>query len=333
MFKHLSSTCCKRSIELNGNHLRDVHITLLFCVVFLTTCLVAPPAFSRAADDRQTLVLGVRADAPPFSSCEGDNPEECTGYSVALCKRIAQRAVDEGFFCSVEYKKVSASERFSALHTGEIDMLCGASTLTLERMRVMDFSLFTFLSGISVMYDASLTSATEGNIKPVKIGVLENTTTQELLGEIWDKIKADLGVKKQAFTKTEFKDHFSGLAALATGKIRAYIADREILIALRDSLGRTDGNLKISRNYFSYEPYALGIALGDSELRFIANTVLSDLFTEDKKRKEMPIFDELRTYFPGSNFSKPMVDMYSRQRLQAGTPLVPPAQKPQCSKQ
>lgn len=331
MFKHPISACFKSSINGKANY-RAAFLPVLLCVLFLSSCLAAGPAFSKTANDRQTLVLGVRGDAPPFSSCEGDNPEDCSGYSVALCKRIAQRAMDEGLVCNVKYKKVSASERFTALQKGEIDMLCGASTLTLERMRVMDFSLFTFLSGISVMYDASLTSATEGNIKPVKIGVLENTTTQEQVGEIWDKIKADLGVRKQAFTKTEFKDHYEGLAALTTGKIRAYIADREILIALRDSMGRTNENLKISRNYFSYEPYALGIALGDSELRFIANTILSELFTRGEDGKEMAIFNELKTYFPGSNFSKPMIDMYSRQRLQPGTPLVAPAQKPVCSK-
>jgi len=91
----------------------------------------------------RVLVLGVRADVPPFSSFDNgmERPDKARGYTVDLCRRIAERAVLNGLYCSVEYKEVKAAERFKVLASGEINVLCGATTVTLERMRIADFSL------------------------------------------------------------------------------------------------------------------------------------------------------------------------------------------------
>ncbi len=101
----------------------------------------APPAV--AAD----LVIGVRADAPPFSylampqskkrSTEDSPPtgsgEVYTGYMANICASVLARMSKDRQF-SVEWREVSAQGRFDELKTGRIDILCDPATITPERL-------------------------------------------------------------------------------------------------------------------------------------------------------------------------------------------------------
>ena len=273
----------------------------------------------------KVLILGVRADAPPFSFHVGKQEENYHGYSVELCKRIAHRAIDEGLYSSFDYQRVSATDRFILLRDGKIDMLCGASTVTLERMKVVDFSLFTFLSGTSVMYH-EFDSKRSGNQKSVfKIGYLKDTTTEDEARKIVRDIqrRQDDFVQQGVLTikGVPFDDHISGLNEILNHELDAYLADREILLALRQrAIKEHKIDLVVSHDYFSVEPYAIGLRPGTSDLRFITNSVLSEMFDWNRSDGDgVHIFDVLRHSFPGKKFSKSLEDMFRIQRLSVGS--------------
>lgn len=356
--------------EFSGGAGSFLQVCLITGLLF---CMFVPPVVHGFESRTRKLVVGVRIDAPPFSACKHvpeladqgedtkyvcsasetqDSGDKYWGYTVDLCKRIAHRAVeDEGLYCGVEYKEVSSLDRFEMLKDKKIDMLCGASTVTLERMRICDFTLFTFLSGASMMYKELSSGEKKESIKDnFTVGALQNTTTRAQV----DKIVNILQENQSEFSSVElnqvkimtFSSHYEGMQALQDDKINAYIADKEILLALQklnekifikskaamnkvpenentngDTLKSADHpglvELKVLQNYFTVEPYAIGISLGNPDLRFVANSVLSELFILDQG-KEDSISAILQKNFPGKTFSKSLENMFRLQQLSMG---------------
>ena len=63
---------------------------------------------------------------------------------------------------SVEYVPVGAEDRFEAIMDGRIDLLCGATSVTIRRRAMIDFSIPTFIDGASVMFSADGPDGFEG---------------------------------------------------------------------------------------------------------------------------------------------------------------------------
>ena len=103
--------------------------------------------------ERGELRVGYRADARPLSFDDDGVP---AGYSVDLCRRVASGVGEQLNLPSmkVTYVRVTADNRFDALVRGEIDIECGATTITLERLERVDFTLMTFVTGGSFLSKA-----------------------------------------------------------------------------------------------------------------------------------------------------------------------------------
>jgi polar amino acid transport system substrate-binding protein/glutamate/aspartate transport system substrate-binding protein len=71
--------------------------------------------------------------------------------------------------------------------------------------------------------------------------------------------------------------HAEGLAMLDSGKVSAYFADRSILWVLQAN-SKAPGNLRLSDEYLTVEPYALGLPKGDEDLRFDVDRALSGIY-------------------------------------------------------
>ena len=97
--------------------------------------------------DSGSMTIGYRNDAPPFSS--EDEAGAPIGYAVELCQRIAA-AVKEHLSLAdlkIQYKALSAGERLDAVSSGQVDIECGNTTVTLGRRQTVDFTLMTFVTG------------------------------------------------------------------------------------------------------------------------------------------------------------------------------------------
>ncbi len=169
------------------------------------------------------LRLGFRTDAAPFSYCAAST-QECLaggcafktrlcpgglvdGYSVRLCKRIYEALLADGKVSGVRVVPVSTQRdatdnRFKMLADKEIDILCGATTVTLERMRDFRATLFTFLSGASVIHSSKLSIDSVMDLQGLAVGVLNGTTTATML----EAVKAAAG-KEGAFSIVTVASH------------------------------------------------------------------------------------------------------------------------------
>ena len=220
-------------------------------------------------NDSGQINLGFREGEPPMSF--RDQEGKPVGYSIDLCNRIAT-AVKQKLGRSeiaVNYLPVSAENRFTAIESGSIDLLCGATTKTLARSERVGFTQLTFVTG------GSLLSLSEGKIPNVsglqgkKVAVVSNTTTIEALKGRLDKTLVDAEVVPVS-SATE------GMELLDGGKVDAFSSDQVVLIG-QVIARQTPKDYFLSGELFSFEPFALALARGDPDFQLVADRALSQL--------------------------------------------------------
>jgi len=233
----------------------------------------APPAVAAGTLDRlrqdKTLRIAYRQDAPPFSFQTGSAEPE--GFIVDICRAVGQSLTQQLTLPSLNivYVPVTVNDRFEAIHQGKADLLCEATTATLSRREIVDFSLATFVDGASLLIRIDGPQSLQA-MAGRKIGVLGGTTTEEALrNSLQDgDIAADV---------VPAKTHSEGLAMLDSNEISAYFADRAILQSLlKDS--KDPKKLMLADNYLTVEPYALALPHGDEDFRLAVDRALSHLY-------------------------------------------------------
>lgn len=237
-----------------------------------TALLLAPPAMAQTLDrlrDSGTLTIGYREDAAPYSY--RDAVGEPAGYSVELCRAVAAGIKQDLGLAeiAVRYVPVSAEDRFEAVQDGRVDLLCGATTATLSRRALVDFSLPTFVDGASVLYRSDGPATFEA-LAGEKVGVHGATTTEQALRTTLQRLSIAAEVVAVA-------DHEDGLRRLEAGEIAAYFADRAILIFLA-ARSQAPEQLALSDRYFTNEPYALALPRGDGDFRLAVDRALSRIY-------------------------------------------------------
>jgi general L-amino acid transport system substrate-binding protein len=117
--------------------------TLMFSLA-LAASLTAQGAFAqtlKTVKDRGMLSCGVTQGLPGFSA--PDDKGNWVGFDVDLCRGIAAAIFNDA--TKVKYVPLSAKDRFTALQSGEIDVLSRNTTWTLSR----DTSLGVNFAGIN----------------------------------------------------------------------------------------------------------------------------------------------------------------------------------------
>jgi ABC-type amino acid transport substrate-binding protein len=208
--------------------------------------------------------IGYRADAKPYSYQDAHGRP--AGYVVDLCREVAAAL---GPNVRTEYVLVHAGERFKSVHDGKVDILCDPSSVTIERREIVDFSLPTYLDGAGVLSRQSAPVQRFEDLSRKRVGVLIGTTTERVLR---DSLQA-LGV---AATIVPVRDHRNGVQMVEDATLDAYIADRGILAAMLREGNRP--GFELSREYFSYETYALALPRDDSAFRLLVDKTLAQLY-------------------------------------------------------
>ncbi|MDJ0928637.1 MAG: amino acid ABC transporter substrate-binding protein [Gammaproteobacteria bacterium] len=222
-----------------------------------------------AASERFT--IGYVPDAPPLSFRNASG--EPVGYSIELCKVIAnavqQRLGLEDM--TVDYVPLNRPvERIAAVVDGEVDIECGASTVTLARREQLDFTLMTLITGASSLSLAKTGINNNADLNGKSIAVVAGTTTEAALREFiaTNEFKADL----QTVTT-----HNAGLAALDDGSVDAYVSDQAILTG--HIINAEDpAAYRLAPDVFSFEPYGFMVRKNDAAFRLIADRALAQFF-------------------------------------------------------
>jgi ABC-type amino acid transport substrate-binding protein len=240
----------------------------LLAATWLAWCHPADAGTLDRVRDTGTFRIGYRADAKPYSYRNEDG--QPAGYIVDLCLEVAGAVRSEiGDKVRVEYVLVTADQRFESVRDGKVDILCDPSSVTLPRREIVDFSLPTFLDGASVLYRTSKPVQRFEDLAGKRVGVLSNTTTERVLRE-------SLGALGLKATIVQVGDHGAGIDLLWDDKIDAYFADRAIIAATLKEGDRP--GFQLSKQYFSYETYALALPRDDGAFRLLVDRTLARLY-------------------------------------------------------
>jgi glutamate/aspartate transport system substrate-binding protein len=253
-----------------------LRICTLLCAAF-----AASAAGAQALDghlkkiaDTKTITIAHRTDAAPFSFVDANN--NVTGFSVDLCRRVVaslerQLKVDK---LAVKYVPVTAQTRFDAIAKGQADMECGASTVTLSRMKTVDFSSFIFIETTGLMAKTSGNYNSLSDLGGKKIAVIGGTTNERA-------VRAQLERRKMTATVVPVKSSEEGIAALESGAADAFASDALLLIG-GVVKAKDPKALALLNDRLSYEPYGIVLPRGDYNFRLAINTALSQIYSSDQ---------------------------------------------------
>lgn len=210
--------------------------------------------------------FGYRLDAEPLSFV--DEAGLPNGYAIGVCTALAQalgRALELDEL-EMKFIPVDTTNRFAKVVNGEIDLLCGAATITMARREFVDFSIPTFVDGTAVMLPRGA-ETTFSSLAGKKVGVRGGTTTEEAL----TNTLSDTGTGAEV---VRYDAHEDGLAAMRSGELAAYFADQSILLYLN----RGNSDFMVMDRLLTMEKQGLAMQRGDTEFRFMVDGALSGMY-------------------------------------------------------
>lgn len=210
-----------------------------------------------AVRDRGALICGVNDSVPGFGVV--DEAGEFSGFDVDLCRAVAAGVLGDA--TAVEFVPLTAEARFTALQSGEIDVLIRNTTWTATRdgQEGASFLFTTFYDGQGMMVPAATGFTTLEDLADASICVLSGTTTEL-------NLTAVLGARGIPFNPVVFEDNTALRPAYEEGQCEAWTSDASQLAAVKSSIEGEGGDEQfIMAEIFSKEPLGPVVPDGDTE--------------------------------------------------------------------
>jgi general L-amino acid transport system substrate-binding protein len=135
----------------------------------------------KTVKDRGMLSCGVSQGLPGFSS--PDDKGNWTGLDVDVCRAIAAAIFNDP--TKIKFVPLSAKDRFTALQSGEIDVLSRNTTWTLSRDTTLgaNFTGVTYYDGQGFLVKKSLKVNSALELNSASVCVQTGTTTEQNLAD------------------------------------------------------------------------------------------------------------------------------------------------------
>lgn len=242
-----------------------VLIVALLALGVASTAQAASETLKRIKNNGE-IRIGYREATEPFSFKGEDG--RVVGYSIDMCGRIATGVKTELGVKDLKttYVPVTLTDRFDALESGKIDILCAATTITLSRMAKMDFTVMTFVTGGGFMSLASAPIQLATELSGKTVAVVAGSTSETGFATFLEESFIDANIVKAASLEAAQRMLDAGEADVVAGDQIGLIG--QIVVS------EDPRKYKIAEDLFSYEPYALAVQRDDPEFLLIANRAL-----------------------------------------------------------
>ncbi len=242
---------------------------------FAMLALSVLPASAATLDDvkeRGHLQCGVDGGLPGFSA--PDDEGNMAGIDADFCRALA--AAIFGDATAVKYTNLTAKERFTALTSGEIDVLSRNTTDTLTRDATLgvEFTYYNYIDGqgFLVKKDLGVTSAME--LSGAKVCVQAGTTTELNLADYF-RVN-DMEFEPVVYdTSVQTREGFDG------GSCDVLTSDKSQLAAIRTELSDPEGAVILPET-ISKEPLGPVTRQGDAQWHDIVRWTLFALINADE---------------------------------------------------
>ena len=222
---------------------------------------------------RGQIVCGVNTGLAGFS--QADSQGNWSGLDVDTCRAIAAAVLGDPN--KVKWVPLTAQQRFTALQSGEIDILARNTTWTLTRDASlgMNFTAVTYYDGQGFMVPTKLNIKSAKQLKGATVCVQSGTTTEKNLTDYSRANKLDF--KPVVFEKQEATTgaYFSGRCAVLT-------TDASGLASIRTKEAKDPKEHVILPELISKEPLGPVVRRGDDEWFGIAKWVIFGLLEAEE---------------------------------------------------
>jgi general L-amino acid transport system substrate-binding protein len=198
---------------------------------------------------------GVRDDLPGFSTL--DEAGEHVGFDADFCRVIAAAVLGDAE--KVEFVDLATEARFTALQSGEIDVLVRNTTWTASRDGVegANFLHTTFYDGQGMMVGADSGFASIDDMDGAVVCVAGGTTSEGNVATEFER--RGLAVEVQSFEDVDLLQE-----AFVAGRCDGWSSDVSQLTGLRSNYPEGPEALVIFDDVFSKEPLGPAVVDGDT---------------------------------------------------------------------
>jgi len=215
---------------------------------------------------------GVSQGLPGFSNA--DDSGNWTGLDVDLCRGVA--AAVFGDANAVKFTPLSAKQRFTALASGEIDILSRNTTWTMTRdtQLGLNFAGVNYYDGQGMMVPTALGVSSALELDGANICTNTGTTTEL---NITDFFRAN----GMSFNLVAFEKADEVVAAYDSGRCDVYTTDRSGLAAQRGKLTAPDSHMVLPE-IISKEPLGPVVRQGDDQWFNIVRWTLNAMINAEE---------------------------------------------------
>jgi general L-amino acid transport system substrate-binding protein len=238
-----------------------------FCsltVVLLVIAAISAPQPTQAQSGgllakvkaRGTLVCGINNGVPGFGFIDTAK-NTISGFDTDFCRVIAAGVFGDA--TKVEFKPIAAADRFTALQSGEIDVLVRNTTFTFDRdtKQGADFGPTIFYDGQTVMARGADNLKELKDLKDLTVCAIKGTTTEQNISDAMASINT-------AFKLVTFDNIDQVLEGFSANRCDAVTSDRSQLVSKR-ATSKDPAAWVIFDANLSKEPLTPAFKAGDSE--------------------------------------------------------------------
>ena len=232
-------------------------VTLALTLAFAAglTSQAAAQQTLKTVQDRGMLSCGVSQGLPGFSA--PDDKGNWTGLDVDVCRAIAAAVLNDP--TKVKFVPTSAKDRFTALQSGEIDVLSRNTTWTISRDTSLgaNFTGITYYDGQGFMVKKSLKVNSALELNSASVCVQTGTTTEQNLA---DYFKAN----NMKYEVIAFGTNDETVKAYESGRCDVFTTDQSGLYANRLKLANPNDHMVLPE-IISKEPLGPMVRHGDDQ--------------------------------------------------------------------
>jgi general L-amino acid transport system substrate-binding protein len=255
--------------------------------VFAALAIAAVPAFGDTLGDvkaRGFLKCGIDGGLPGFSA--PNDKGEMVGIDADYCKALA--AAIFGDKSKVKFTNLTAKERFTALTSGEIDVLSRNTTNTLTRDATLgiNFTYHMYIDGQGFLVKKSLGVKSAKDLNGASVCVQSGTTTELNLADYFR-------VNKMQFKPVGYETSVQTREGFDGGSCDVLTSDKSQLAAIRTELKDPSG-AEILPETISKEPLGPLVRQGDDKWHDVVLWTIYALINADEMGVSSKNVDELK---------------------------------------
>ncbi len=205
---------------------------------------------------RGQLICGVNTGVAGFA--QADSQGKWVGIDVDVCRAVAAALFGDSE--KVKYVPTTAQQRFTALQSGEVDILARNTTVTLTRDTALglDFTAVNYYDGQGFMVSKKLGVKSAKELNGATVCVEPGTTTELNLA---DYFRAN----KMTFKPVVIEKVEEVRAAFFSGRCDVYTTDASGLYSTRASNAPKPDDYMVLPEIISKEPLAPAVRHGDNQ--------------------------------------------------------------------